>query len=153
MGDFYDAMNQTAFAADRRHKIKGRTAAEMASIEDESLDWIHLHQTTHSKEEDVLLKDIQGWYPKLRPGGLMSGDDYGDTRYPPLMLARRWVHWLSVDRRKESNRWGVVELFERLARQLSVELHVTWLNDCYQFNSWYFVKPEIINQAESRLSN
>ena len=51
------------------------TAAE--NFEDSYFDWIYI-DALHT--ESALLKDLHAWYPKVRDGGLISGDDFGDVQ-------------------------------------------------------------------------
>jgi len=47
------------------------TAAEQ--FEDNSLDFVHI-DASHDYEN--VLEDIRAWYPKIKPGGFLTGDDY-----------------------------------------------------------------------------
>jgi len=56
------------------------TPIKLASIEasktfaDESIDFIHIDA---AHDYDNVLADIKAWYSKIKPGGLITGDDYG----------------------------------------------------------------------------
>ena len=39
----------------------------------EALDWVYI-DGNHTYE--FVLEDLRSWYPKVRPGGLVVGDDY-----------------------------------------------------------------------------
>ena len=40
---------------------------------------------------DAVIADLTAWYPKVRKGGLLSGDDYGDAEETPFMTTSRYV--------------------------------------------------------------
>lgn len=50
------------------------TSLEAATeFEDESIDFLHIDA---SHDYDNVLADIKAWYPKVKKGGIISGDDY-----------------------------------------------------------------------------
>lgn len=50
------------------------TSLEAASqFEDNSLDFVHIDA---SHDYDNVIADIKAWYPKVKPGGFITGDDY-----------------------------------------------------------------------------
>lgn len=51
---------------------------------DESLDFIFI-DADHSYES--VKEDIVAWYPKLKPGGVLSGHDYRSNHFPGVSLA------------------------------------------------------------------
>lgn len=53
-------------------KMESIKAAEQ--FENESIDFIHI-DAAHDYEN--VLKDIKAWFPKIKSGGLITGDDYG----------------------------------------------------------------------------
>ena len=56
-------------------KAERMTSLEAAPhFENGSLDWVFI-DAFH--EYESVSADIQAWYPKLKPGGLISGHDYG----------------------------------------------------------------------------
>lgn len=52
---------------------RGRTVDVAADFEDGSVDFIWVDA---GHEYDEVLADIKAWWPKLRVGGVMGGDDY-----------------------------------------------------------------------------
>lgn len=66
------AQEATAFALQRREVICADSLQAAPRIADGSLDWV-LIDADHSRE--ATLEDMQAYWPKLRPGGLMFADD------------------------------------------------------------------------------
>jgi hypothetical protein len=44
-------------------------------LPDGSIDWVYIDG---NHDYEFVLADLQSWYPKVRPGGLVAGDDYGE---------------------------------------------------------------------------
>lgn len=53
---------------------RSTSAGVAGSVADESVDWVYI-DGNHTYE--FVLEDLRCWYPKVRPGGLVAGDDYG----------------------------------------------------------------------------
>jgi len=67
------------FADDRRvfiHRMPSLNAA--ATFRDQSLDWVYV-DAAHVYED--VLADLHAWWPKVKPGGVLCGDDYDDRHY------------------------------------------------------------------------
>lgn len=68
---------QARFGADIARgvvSIHRRTSVEAAAaMADESVDWVYI-DGNHTYE--FVLEDLRAWYPKVRWGGLVAGDDY-----------------------------------------------------------------------------
>jgi predicted O-methyltransferase YrrM len=52
----------------------GRSVETARTIADGTLDWVFIDALHDFRN---VLRDIRAWAPKLRPGGLLSGHDYG----------------------------------------------------------------------------
>lgn len=86
---------------------------------DQSFDFIYCDGYAHTGEEGG--RTLADWYAKLKPGGVMAGDDY-DAETWPLVV---WAAHHAVN-------------------QLDVPLFVTDVtsDEAYnRFRSWYFVRP------------
>ena len=115
-------------------KALSRDAA--VKFAESSIDWLYI-DALHTR--DALYGDLVAWWDKVRPGGLISGDDYGDTGNTSLMTSTRWEHAFGAVAR--SNKWGVISALEQFTAEKQVILHTTWVLDCYKWPAWYFVKP------------
>ena len=86
---------------------------------DSHFDFIYCDGYAHTGEEGG--RTLLDWYAKLKPGGVMAGDDYDLERWPLVVWA---VH--------------------NLVAQLGVPLQVTDLVSDAPYNryrSWFFTKP------------
>ena len=72
--------------ADSVHLLVSSSPAAAALFTDGSLAWVHL-DARH--EYDSVLADIDGWLPKVAPGGWLSGDDYNKDWWPGVVAAVR----------------------------------------------------------------
>ena len=88
-------------------------------FDDNTFDFIYVDGFAHTGQEGG--KTLTDWWPTLKVGGVMAGDDY-HTDWPLVM-------------------WAVNEM----AVQLGLELHITDTVDSTSYNrypSWYVVKTE-----------
>jgi len=135
----------TRLPAGKAWIIRGLSIRVASQFQIGVLDWIYIDAGHGYKE---VLADLVAWYPKVRQGGLVSGDDYGDDVDVPHLRMDRY--WKSLNRawgldegalgRPGVHHWGVIRAVTEFARSKGHHLHVTFLNDCYFFPAWYFVK-------------
>lgn len=71
------ALFWTEFAAERRYVLRESSPQAAARFSDASLDFVFI-DGNHLYE--AVCSDIDAWWPKLRPGGLLIGHDYGTGR-------------------------------------------------------------------------
>lgn len=89
------ALSNTEFAADRRAVLRGTTTEVIDRLEDASLDAVYV-DGDHTLRG--ILIDLIAAYPKLRPGGLMLGDDFSTNPfqhgldYEPTMVFPAAIH-------------------------------------------------------------
>jgi len=98
-----------------------------ALFDDNTFDFVYVDGFAHTGQEGG--KTLTDWWPTLKVGGVMAGDDY-HTDWPLVM-------------------WAVNEM----ADQLGLELHITDTVDSTSYNrypSWYVVKTEHSAQATVR---
>jgi|TARA_B110000259_G_scaffold130501_1_gene147249 hypothetical protein len=106
-------------------------SSEMANtFSDESLDFVYL-DANHSYAG--CRDDIHAWYPKLKKGGLLCGDDY----HPDDTMDYN------------GSRFGVTKAVNEFAIQKTKNVSVDWCGDWYFHDSqqnlipsrnWYFFK-------------
>jgi len=104
------------FAADSTVKILRQTSdAAVDGFIDECFDWVYIdanHDYAHTSQ------DIKMWFPKVRPGGIMSGHDYSDCTFA------------------DGTEFGVKSAVTDFVKDRWPVHHLTEKQD----NSWYFVK-------------
>jgi predicted O-methyltransferase YrrM len=64
--------------------IQGRSDESAGEVEDASLDLVFI-DADHS--EEAVLRDLEAWVPKVKPGGLIAGHDYGSHNHPGVRSA------------------------------------------------------------------
>jgi predicted O-methyltransferase YrrM len=57
----------------------------LAHFPDEFFDFVYVDGYAHTGQEDGQLFD--DWYPKLKKGGIFSGHDYDNQKYPQTVVA------------------------------------------------------------------
>eukprot|EP00933_Yihiella_yeosuensis_P026582 TRINITY_DN20646_c0_g1_i2.p1 TRINITY_DN20646_c0_g1~~TRINITY_DN20646_c0_g1_i2.p1 ORF type:complete len:238 (-),score=39.06 TRINITY_DN20646_c0_g1_i2:124-837(-) len=130
------ARARTRFATGRSYFVQDLSVPAAKRFADLSLDWIYI-DAGHRYEE--VLADLEAWYPKVRWGGLVSGDDYADSVDTPMMNVSRY-EWGVMSYHPRYYGFGVIRAVNEFARRKGHQLFVTWLRDCYYLPAWYFVK-------------
>lgn len=76
----YQQVQAMAEADPRICVIRHRSVNAARFVPDQCLDWVFI-DANHSYR--AVLADMDAWWPKVRPGGIFSGHDYGlDTNWP-----------------------------------------------------------------------
>ena len=144
------ARDKIAFAGSRARQVRNDSLSAAATFADGHFDWLYI-DARHTY--DAVMADLRAWWPKLRPGGLLSGDDYGDEKRTPLLSVRRYAarpksSSMSYEtfrgypyKQPKLNHWGVVRATQEWAAAVNATLHVTWMPDCYPWPAWYMIKP------------
>jgi hypothetical protein len=102
------------------YRLLRMTFAEALDLFDDGFfDFIYVDGYAHTGEEGG--RTMLDWYAKLKPGGIMAGDDYDAERWPLVV-------------------WGANNLVHQLGLPLQVteQLHDANYN---RFPSWFFTKP------------
>jgi predicted O-methyltransferase YrrM len=64
--------------------IRGDSAGSASGIKDGALDFVFIDA---AHDYHSVRKDIEAWLPKVRDGGLITGHDYGNVKYPGVRKA------------------------------------------------------------------
>ena len=90
-------VNRLASEDPRVQLIRALSVDGAKTIADNSLDFVHI-DANHAYS--FVLDDMDLWWPKLKPGGIFSGDDYyNDTIYPNFNEVKRAVdRWMAEHR-------------------------------------------------------
>ncbi len=98
---------------DRNKILRMRFDEAVKLFPDDHFDFIYIDGYAHTGQDDG--KTLYDWYPKLKSGGIFSGDDYSP----------KW----------ERN----VEVINKFIKENSLKLHI--IKDWNSHTSWLTVKP------------
>lgn len=157
LNNFKAAQASVAEFGSRAHLTRSLSTAAAATFANCSFDWIYI-DALHSYE--ALKSDLHAWWPKLRAGGLLSGDDFGDANASVTGFARfqipnrRGKKRTSTDPLAAQYDWGVVRATFEFAREVGGILQTAFMKGqnnegqsskvvhaCYEAPAWYIVKP------------
>lgn len=132
---------------DRYELVEGRSPGYAAQVDVGFFDFIHI-DADHSYK--AVLADLRAWWPRLAPGGCLSGDDYADTdnpaegRYGVVEAVNQFADEMGLTLRVvgcEDSREAQLAFAklngERASAYLRGNRHETFDNPC-----WYIIKPE-----------
>ncbi len=105
---------------DRNYHLLRMTFDEALDLfPDEFFDFVYVDGYAHTGEEGG--RTILDWYTKVKPGGILAGDDYDPVRWPLVV-------------------WGVHHLVSQIGVQLRVTENI--LEGSYSnYASWFLTKP------------
>lgn len=69
---------------ERAEMVKGYSPSAAGMFEDESLDFVYI-DGLHDYES--VKADIEGFYPKVKKGGIIAGHDYNESNWPDVFRA------------------------------------------------------------------
>lgn len=114
---------------------KDSILASKEDFSDNSLDFIY-HDGNHS--EDYVYKELLAWWPKLKSGKVMSGDDYMEYQD------------------ETEGKFGVIEAVNRFCSEKGLQLHIIGQNDLDINNLTKYgiqMGKELINKIHNRQNN
>ena len=124
------ARQNTEQWSSRREMIRGFSTVVCHQFKDNYFDWVYL-DALHTYE--AVKRDLEAWYPLVKPGGLISGDDFTDH------TDKKMIDWNGPVPVLYS--WGTRRAVTDFFRMIGVAVHVTFTYDCYMFPAWYALKP------------
>lgn len=137
--EIYNAAGENIALYYGRAGMLKTTSIEAADcFKDGYFDWIFIDAGHDYKN---ISKDLNAWWPKLRRGGLFSGDDYGlsaDSENLLPMTAQRWEDKYSGVAKTYD--WGTALALEEFCQKNDKSLNITWMNDRYKTPAWYIIK-------------
>lgn len=144
---------------DRVKIIKGLSVHVAETFDDGFFDWIYIDAMHDYKN---VRDDLEAWWPKLRSGGIISGDDFyssaaalthynkfsdkkiltdGDVHYIQQIytrkLSRAKVRWDQIADRWQ---WGVALAVNEFATKYNKHVSVTFAQDLYGIPAWLIIK-------------
>jgi len=112
--DFNIAKNVTAHWLNTGQAVMIRSFAEAAvhTFQDEYFDFIYIDANHEYKS---VMRDMRMWWPKLRPGGMLAGDDFADMHdtFYRLPTAKLW-------------KWGVKSAVASFAKEVGSPFFLTF---------------------------
>ena len=90
---WFQECSELAKSDPRVRIIRADSAVAAAQVPDNSLDFVYI-DANHAY--GPVLADMDAWWPKVKPGGVFGGDDYGnDTNWPNWAEVKRAVdRWM-----------------------------------------------------------
>lgn len=142
--DWFLAMAQAGSAA----RVSASDLPEESGfVAKDSLDWVHITDLLPTRR--AIATELKAWWPKLRSGGILSGDDFIDRCDQRRPLDSKSVTFEGafedemIYRQRPSKRsYGVRRAVkEWVGSQVLMPVSVTYMYDCYSEPVWYAIKP------------
>jgi hypothetical protein len=134
--DYLECRNKLSIFLDRTTYYKQRSLEAVNSFEDESLDFVFI-DANHKYE--YVKADLEAWYPKVRQGGIIAGDDYIKINFNDLdLLEPNGKDYVVRNGHGEKlSTFGVNSALKEFCEEKSISFKKgeSW------FAQWYFVKP------------
>ena len=112
---YSEALKKLSVYGDRSEVIREESAVAAARFSDASLDFVYLDAQHHY---EAVKEDIELWLPKVKSGGVISGDDYADVQ-------------------ERDNIFGVKRAVDEFVKDGGHDLHLTIDG---LFPSWFVIK-------------
>lgn len=115
LDDLYERVNQTFSKLPAATLLRSKGTDASVNFQNQELDFVYI-DGDHSY--DFVKKDINAWWPKIKPGGILSGHDY-TTGNP-----------------QKGHVYGVIQAVDEFVKENNLNLCVT--HESYA--SWWVVK-------------
>lgn len=114
----YELTHQRLKEYEGRYEIHRKTSLEAAGdFENESFDFVYL-DANHAYE--AVRDDLAAWWPKVKRGGMLAGDDYG-------IVEEQWVDF-GHGRCRFGVKRAVDEWAKLVGRNISIDILADWKN-------------------------
>jgi cephalosporin hydroxylase len=132
--NYREAHHRLSPYLDRVQMIRDTSLRAAALLHDESMDFVYL-DANHSYE--AVRDDLIAWWPKVKRGGMLAGDDYG-------IVDEQWVDFGHGKTRFGVKR-AVDEWSKKVGRNISIDILADWHNSIpnqgeVQARGWYCIK-------------
>lgn len=116
----YQNMLNLAKRDPRVEVIKDFSPEVASKFEDNFFDFVYI-DADHT--EDAVYKDLQAWWSKVRPGGVLAGHDYVEMilKYPSGDVV-----------------FGVIPAVDKFIKENNLQLHV---DNEHPWHDWFIPKP------------
>ena len=118
---------------DRAHILRMRSEEAAKMFPDNYFDYIYIDA---NHDYNFVKKDLDIWYPKLRVGGLFSGDDY----LPEEGNADVWMTDLQGNVIEYAGKFGVKQAVDEFAKSKGYVVKNTTLEPYWR--QWFFIKDK-----------
>jgi hypothetical protein len=81
---YYDTIKNVEEYRDRVHILHTQSVLAAGAVPDGLLDFVFIDA---DHEYESVRDDIEAWFPKVRLGGLITGHDYNQMRFPGVVQA------------------------------------------------------------------
>ena len=115
LDEIYKKVRRRFSFDDRIRVVRKFSVGASLDFYDESIDWIYI-DGNHSYE--FVKEDLNSWWPKIKPGGFVCGDDYMDGKHQVEKLKFGVIP--AVDEFREQNKLGI-ESFELIKDQFAIK--------------------------------
>lgn len=128
--EYVGALKLTGISTSNFHLLRTDFKSALNLFDDEFFDFVYVDGYAHTGQEGG--STIHDWYKKVKPGGLIAGDDYHKDW--PLVV------------------WAVNH-FATLVDQAVTVTEVKYENEYSAYPSWYLFKPhkEVVLHLDPRL--
>eukprot|EP01038_Epipyxis_sp_PR26KG_P010306 gene10306-13852_t len=142
---FKEAKNNLKVFSNKTEFIRNFTTSAALLVPDNSLDFIYVdarHDYCGCKQ------DIEQWWPKLKPGGIMAGHDYVTVAF--LRTIIKWEDW-SICQDGSKHEYAVMAAVDEVAAALNVKVFTT--NGDGPFVSWFYSPKPYPHTSHNHHSN
>lgn len=128
--DYNECISRLSNFSERISIYKEKSLEACKKIEDESLDFVYI-DANHSY--DYVKADLEAWYPKVRKGGVVSGDDFVQEDYSNQSLLKPNGKDIVIG---DYGSFGVNPALQDFCSKKGIDFKHGYSS----FSQWYFIK-------------